>query len=65
MGGNGSNKNELTTAAGVWVAAAVGMASGFGLYILALATTVLSIAVFSLFWHVEAWVRGRFGTEGE
>ena len=31
----------LTTAAGLWVTAAVGMACGTGLYILALATTIL------------------------
>lgn len=61
----GSKHVELTTAAGMWVAAGVGMAAGFGLYLLALTATVVAIAVFSLFLHVENWVRGRFGTEND
>ena len=56
---------ELTTAAGIWVAAGVGMASGFGLYLIALVSTIIAIAIFSLFLRVENWVRGRFGTESE
>lgn len=61
----GGQKQEITTAAGIWVAAGVGMAAGFGLYLLAFVTTVISIAIFSLFWHVEDWVRGHFGTEAD
>ena len=56
---------ELTTAAGIWVAAGVGMASGFGLHFLAFVATVIAIAIFSLFWHVENWVRDRFGPEND
>ncbi len=33
----------LTTAAGMWVAAGIGMASAGGLYVLAVATTILSL----------------------
>ena len=33
----------LTTAAGMWVAAGIGMASAAGLYVLAIATTILSL----------------------
>ena len=38
----------LTTAAAIWVAAAVGMAAGAGLYVLAVATTVLATVVTGL-----------------
>jgi putative Mg2+ transporter-C (MgtC) family protein len=61
----GGPKQEITTAAGIWIAAAVGMASGYGLYLLALATSILTIVVFSLLSRLEGWIRGRFGTEVE
>ena len=61
----GGQKQEITTAAGIWVAAGIGMASGFGLYLLAVATTLIAVAVFSFFWHIENWVRGYFGTEAD
>jgi putative Mg2+ transporter-C (MgtC) family protein len=35
----------LTTAAGIWMVSAVGMAAGMGLEIMALATTVIALAV--------------------
>lgn len=41
----GSNIKGLTTAAGIWVTAAVGMAIGAGLYYIGVATTVLVIIV--------------------
>jgi putative Mg2+ transporter-C (MgtC) family protein len=43
----------LTTAATVWMAAAIGMASGAGEYILATATTVLTAIVLVLFTKLE------------
>ena len=39
----------LTTAAGVWVAAGIGMAVASGLYAVAIATTVLSLICLELF----------------
>lgn len=54
---------ELTTASGIWVAAGVGMASGFGLYLLAFGSAVCSIVVFSLLLRVENVIRKRVGTE--
>ena len=39
----------LTTAAGIWVAAGIGMATAAGLYVLALATTTLSLAGLEVF----------------
>ena len=46
----------LTTAAGVWVAAAVGVAAGEGLYFLASVATVLVLVVL----RVLRWVVSRF-----
>ena len=39
----------LTTAAGIWVAAGIGMATAAGLYVLAFATTALSLAGLEVF----------------
>ena len=39
----------LTTAAGIWVAAGIGMATAAGLYVLAIATTVLSLVGLEVF----------------
>jgi len=46
-------KLTLTTAAGLWVSAAIGMAVGYKLYFIALFTTFLAIAVLILLWFVE------------
>jgi len=43
----------LTTAAGMWVAAAIGMAAGFGLYTVAAATTIFVIFTFSTLQTIE------------
>jgi putative Mg2+ transporter-C (MgtC) family protein len=39
----------LTTAAGIWVAAGIGMATAAGLYVFAIATTVLSLIGLEVF----------------
>src|SRR5271165_6790145 len=44
----GDHPVELTTAAGLWVAAGVGMSAGFGFYIVGLTSVLLSLLVFSL-----------------
>ncbi|MBY0473025.1 MgtC/SapB family protein [Patescibacteria group bacterium] len=54
---------EVTTASGIWVVAAVGMTAGFGLYILAVAGTVVSLLIFSVFSRLERVMRIRYGTE--
>lgn len=46
----------LTTAAAVWAIAAVGMASGLGLFAQAAGATVLALAVLELLRPVEAWL---------
>lgn len=47
----------LTSAAGLWVAAAVGAASGFGLYYLATFTTLLTLFIFTAVWFIEHAVK--------
>lgn len=43
----------LTTSAGLWVSAAIGVACGFGLYTLALIATVVTIITFTILWTIE------------
>lgn len=50
----------LTTAATVWVAAVLGLASGFGRWSLALIATGLTLGVLALGGSVEDAVRRRF-----
>lgn len=52
---------ELTTAAGIWVVAAVGVSSGLGYELMALSATVLGILIFSIFSRIELNIRVRFG----
>ena len=55
----------LTTAAGLWVAAGLGMAVGYGLYSLAIVTTILMVVVFTAFWYIEHYVKGKLNGEDE
>ncbi|MDB5225447.1 MAG: MgtC family transporter [Candidatus Adlerbacteria bacterium] len=61
----GDTHVELTTAAGIWLMAAVGMTAGFGYFGVALAATVLGILIFSLLLRIENKLRHRYGTEIE
>ena len=45
--------SNLTTAAGVWVSAAIGMAVGFGLYLESIVVTFLVIFTFTAMWNIE------------
>lgn len=49
----------LTTAAGLWVSAGVGMAVGFGLYTAAVFTTFLMLIAFTAMWYVERYIEGH------
>lgn len=49
----------LTTAAGLWVAAGIGAATGFGLYALAVFTTILTLLTFTVLWYVEHRIADR------
>jgi putative Mg2+ transporter-C (MgtC) family protein len=43
----------LTSAAGLWVAAGIGMACGFELYPLAIITALLTLLIFTILWYIE------------
>ncbi|MBI5401114.1 MAG: MgtC/SapB family protein [Candidatus Yonathbacteria bacterium] len=53
----GSKVSGVTTAAGIWVAAGIGASIGYGLYMLAVATTVFVLIIFTGFWYVENKVK--------
>lgn len=48
-----SNLRGLTSAAGIWVSAGIGIATGFQLYFVAIYTTFLTLFVFTLLWFIE------------
>ena len=50
----------LTTAASIWITAAIGILAGIGFYFPLLVTTVLTLLTLSLFRWIEAKVPGQF-----
>lgn len=56
---HGFSVRGLTTAAGLWTAAAVGMASGIGEFVIAITATAVAVVVLLLFGTVEWLLRGR------
>lgn len=58
-----ANKGEiigLTTAASIWLVAAIGIAVGLGLYVVALITTLIALVVLEL-WRFEKNIPGQIG----
>ena len=55
----GSNPMGVTTTAGIWVAAAIGISVGFRLYILAIATAILTLIIFTAFSRVERAIQNK------
>lgn len=51
----------LTTAAGLWISAGVGIAVGFGLFSIALFASLLTLFIFTAVWFIEAKLKHRFG----
>jgi putative Mg2+ transporter-C (MgtC) family protein len=49
----GGTTHGITTAAGLWIAAAVGVAVGFGLYAIATFASILALIVFTGMWYIE------------
>ncbi len=49
----------LTTAAALWVASAIGVAVGFGLYLIAIFTTFLTLFVCVGLWFVERYIEKK------
>jgi putative Mg2+ transporter-C (MgtC) family protein len=58
---NEGSTSGLTTAAGIWVSAAIGISIGFGMYAIAIVTALLTILTFTVFWFVEDKVRDVSG----
>jgi putative Mg2+ transporter-C (MgtC) family protein len=52
----------LTTAAGIWVTAAVGIAAGYGLYVLSIGSTVITLVIVAVLLRVPA--TGGEGSSG-
>lgn len=51
----------LTTAAGMWVAVAIGIAVGFDLYNIAIFATILTLITFTFFFKIELEIRKLSG----
>lgn len=58
----GETVTGLTTAAGMWVSAGIGVAVALELYALAVATAFLTLLIFTVFWSFEHRVVGTDGT---
>lgn len=52
-----SSLEGLTTAAGLWVASAIGISVGYSLYALAVFSTVLTLFVFTVLWFLETKIK--------
>lgn len=60
---HGSRLSGLTTAAGIWVSAAIGIAVGLNYMILALFVTFLTLFVFTVMWHFEKKIKASFESQ--
>lgn len=58
-----SKLQGITTAAGIWVTASIGMAVGFRFYSMAVLSTVLVLFIFVLLWLLEERIVKRFASE--
>lgn len=54
----------LTTAAGLWLTAAIGMATGSGLLWIPVLATVIAVVILSALAQFERWATGRGKNEG-
>lgn len=53
----GSRLKGLTTASGLWVCAGIGMASGLGLFNIAIIATTLTLFIFIVLWFIEKRIK--------
>ncbi|HXK38854.1 MAG TPA: MgtC/SapB family protein [Candidatus Paceibacterota bacterium] len=60
----GDSLHGVTTAAGLWIAAALGIAVGFGMYSIAIFTTILTLLVFTGMWYLENRFKHWFEDRG-
>jgi putative Mg2+ transporter-C (MgtC) family protein len=49
----GDTVHGITTAAGLWIVTAIGMAVGFGMYAVAFFAAILSLIMFTGMWYIE------------
>lgn len=49
----GKKVSGITTAAGLWVSAGIGMAVGFHMYNVAIFVTLVTLFIFTTLWHIE------------
>ena len=61
---HGTKVNGLTTAAGLWMSAAIGIAVGYELYAVAIFATVITLLVFTILWTFESKIRTLYSHEG-
>lgn len=55
-----SQLHGVTTAASLWLSAAIGMAVGFKFYVAAVFTTFLALLVLTIFWFIEEKLIQKF-----
>lgn len=55
----------VTTASGLWVSAGIGMACGFGLYGIAIMTTLIALFIFIVVWVVEQRFKNMFESQNK
>jgi putative Mg2+ transporter-C (MgtC) family protein len=59
----GDTVHGITTAAGLWIVTALGMAVGFGMYAVAIFAAILTLVMFTGMWYIENrfkhWFDGR------
>jgi putative Mg2+ transporter-C (MgtC) family protein len=61
----GDTVHGITTAAGLWIVTAVGMAVGFGMYAVSIFATILALIVFTGMWYIENRFKHWFETREE
>lgn len=54
-----SKVTGLTTAAGLWMAGGIGISAGYGLYLIAVSATIMTLFVFTVMWMVEQNLRDK------
>lgn len=62
---HGSHPSGITTAAGLLISAAVGMAVGFGFYGVAIFVAILTVLIFTVFWFFEEKFLDKFTNKVE
>ena len=64
----GEALHGVTTAAGLWIAAALGVAVGFGMYAVSIFATLLALIIFTGMWYIEdrfkQWFITRSAAQG-